>query len=41
MGLSIRWVRQYQIGSDQNDSRFDILIGPAPLQARCAVIVEG
>jgi hypothetical protein len=41
MGLSIRWVRQYQIGSDQNDSRFDILIGPAVLQARCAAVVEG
>ena len=41
MGLSIRWVRQYQIGSDQNDSRFDILIGPAVLQARCGAVVEG
>ncbi len=41
MGMSIRWVRQYQIGTDQNDSRFDILIGPAPLQARFAVVVEG
>ena len=41
MGLSIRWVRQYQIGSDQNDSRFDILIGPAVLQARFAAVVEG
>jgi len=41
MGLSIRWVRQYQIGTDQNDSRFDILIGPAVLQARCAAVVEG
>lgn len=41
MGMSIRWVRQYQIGTDQNDSRFDILIGPAPLQARCAAVVEG
>lgn len=41
MGLSIRWVRQYQIGMDQNDSRFDILIGPAVLQARCAVVAEG
>ena len=40
-GISIRWVRQYQIGTDQNDSRFDILIGPAVLQARCAVVVEG
>ena len=40
-GLSIRWVQQYQIGTDQNDSRFDILIGPAPLQARCACVVEG
>lgn len=41
MGMSIRWVRQYQIGTDQNDSRFDILIGPAPLQARCAAVLEG
>ena len=41
MGMSIRWVRQYNINSDQNDSRFDILIGPAVLQARCAVAVEG
>jgi hypothetical protein len=41
MGMSIRWVRQYQIGSDQNDSRFDILIGPAVLQARFAAVVEG
>lgn len=41
MGMSIRWVRQYQIGTDQNDSRFDILIGPAVLQARCASTVEG
>jgi hypothetical protein len=41
MGLSIRWVRQYQINSDQNDSRFDILIGPAILQARCGAVVEG
>ncbi len=40
-GLSIRWVRQYQIGTDQNDSRFDILIGPAVLQARCAAVAEG
>jgi len=41
MGLSIRWVRQYQIGTDQNDMRLDILIGPAVLQARCAVAIEG
>jgi hypothetical protein len=41
MGMSIRWVRQYQIGTDQNDSRFDILIGPAVLQARCAAAIEG
>ena len=41
MGMSIRWVQQYQIGSDQNDSRFDILIGPAVLQARCAAAIEG
>jgi len=41
MGMSIRWVKQYQIGTDANDSRFDILIGPAVLQARCAAVVEG
>lgn len=41
MGMSIRWVKQYQIGTDQNDSRFDILIGPAVLQARCASAIEG
>jgi hypothetical protein len=41
MGMSIRWVRQYQIGTDQNDSRFDILIGPAVLQARNACAIEG
>ena len=41
MGMSIRWVRQYNINTDQNDSRFDILIGPAVLQARCAAVVEG
>lgn len=41
MGMSIRWAKQYQIGTDQNDSRFDILIGPAVLQARCAAVVEG
>jgi hypothetical protein len=41
MGMSIRWVRQYQIGTDQNDMRLDILIGPAVLQARNAVAIEG
>jgi hypothetical protein len=41
MGMSIRMAKQYQIGTDQNDTRFDILIGPAVLQARNAVAIEG
>jgi hypothetical protein len=40
-GISIRWVEQYDILNDQNPSRFDILIGPATLQARLAVRVQG
>lgn len=36
-GVAIRWVQQYQIGTDQNPSRLDILIGAATLQARLAV----
>ena len=39
--LSIRWVEQYQIGTDQNPSRLDILIGAATLQARLACRVFG
>lgn len=40
-GVSIRWVQQYQIGSDQKPSRLDILIGAATLQARLACRVVG
>jgi len=40
-GISIRWVEQYDILNDQNPSRFDILIGPATLQARLACRVQG
>jgi coat protein Gp5 len=41
MGIAIRWVEQYQIGTDQNPSRLDILIGAATIQARLAVRVVG
>lgn len=40
-GFSIRMVEQYQIGSDQNPSRLDILIGAATIQARLAARVMG
>lgn len=40
-GISIRMVEQYQIGTDQNPSRLDILIGAATIQARLAVRVQG
>lgn len=40
-GFSVRMVEQYQIGSDQNPSRLDILIGAATLQARLATRVWG
>lgn len=39
--ISIRWVEQYQLGTDQNPSRLDILIGAATLQARLACRVFG
>jgi hypothetical protein len=41
LGFSIRMVEQYQIGTDQNPSRLDILIGAATLQARLAARVWG
>ena len=41
LGLSIRMVEQYQIGSDQNPTRLDILIGAATVQARLAARVWG
>lgn len=40
-GFNIRMVQQYQIGSDQNVSRLDMLIGAATLQARLAARVWG
>lgn len=40
-GISIRFVQQYLIGTDQNGSRLDILFGAAPLQERLAVRVVG
>ena len=41
LGFSIRMVEQYQIATDQNPSRLDILIGAATLQARLAARVVG
>jgi hypothetical protein len=41
LGFSIRMVEQYQIGTDQNPSRLDILIGAATVQARLACRVVG
>lgn len=41
LGFSIRMVSQYQIGTDQNPSRLDILIGAATLQPRLAVRAVG
>ena len=40
-GISIRMVEQYQIGTDQNPSRLDILIGAATVQARGGCRVQG
>ena len=40
-GFSIRMVEQYQISTDQNPSRLDILIGAATVQARLAARVVG
>jgi hypothetical protein len=40
-GFSIRMVEQYQIQTDQNPSRLDILIGAATIQARLAARVWG
>jgi len=39
-GISIRMVEQYQIATDQNPSRLDILIGAATIQARLACRVQ-
>ena len=41
LGFSIRMVEQYQIGTDQNPSRLDILIGATTIQARLAARVWG
>ena len=41
LGFAIRLVEQYQIGTDQNPSRLDILIGAATIQARMACRVVG
>lgn len=41
LGFSIRMVEQYQIATDQNPSRLDILIGWATLQPRLACRVWG
>ncbi len=41
LGLSIRMVEQYQIGTDQSPTRLDILIGAATIQARLACRVVG
>jgi hypothetical protein len=40
-GISIRMVEQYQIATDQNPSRLDILIGAATIQARLACRIYG
>jgi hypothetical protein len=40
-GFNIRLVEQYQIGTDQNPSRLDILIGAATIQPRLACRVWG
>lgn len=40
-GIAIRMVEQYQIATDQNPSRLDILIGAATVQARLAARVVG
>lgn len=41
LGISIRFVEQYQSGTDQNANRLDILIGAATIQARLASRVMG
>ena len=40
-GISIRYVRQYLLGTDQNGARLDILFGAAALQPRLACRVAG
>lgn len=41
LGINVRVVEQYQIATDQNPSRADILIGAATIQARLACRVQG
>ncbi len=41
LGFSIRFVEQYQLASDNNGNRLDILIGAATIQARLACRVFG
>lgn len=41
LGVSLRYVEQYQIGTDQNPNRLDMLIGAATIQARLACRVVG
>jgi len=41
MGISIRFVEQFDIATDQNQNRLDILFGSATLQARLACRVVG
>jgi hypothetical protein len=41
LGFSFRMVEQYQIGTDVNASRLDMLIGAATIQARLACRVVG
>lgn len=41
LGLAIRWVEQYQIGTDQIPSRLDLLCGAATVQARLGCRVMG
>jgi len=40
-GIAIRMVEQYQIATDQNPSRLDILIGAASIQPRLACRIYG
>jgi hypothetical protein len=41
LGFAFRMVEQYQLGTDQNGSRLDMLIGAATIQARLACRVVG
>lgn len=41
LGFSIRYVEQYQGGTDQNLNRLDVLIGAATVQARLAARIFG